>query len=158
MKVSDAEVRDKIRGDRRCRTCSECCFALAVKELEKPDKTHCKHCKTGSWKPCSIYEDRPDACREFECLWHAGFFTSNDRPDKIGVVFAGTVIDNDEPMMIVYETREHAVSTPRVKRIIDAVTKKFALSIVPFDSKKNRRVMFPRSKKKTFDKILGKLK
>lgn len=31
---------------------------------------------------CEIYEDRPRTCRDYTCLWLAGYGRQNDRPDK----------------------------------------------------------------------------
>lgn len=72
-----------------CGNCTLCCKVLAVPELEKPADVPCKHIGKG----CSIYEDRPQSCRDVECLW---LLTRNrvmnvtmpasTRPDRCGVV------------------------------------------------------------------------
>ena len=49
----------------RCGECGMCCQLLAIEALEKPGGPWCAHFKDG----CSIYEDRPDACRGFRCAW-----------------------------------------------------------------------------------------
>jgi hypothetical protein len=48
-----------------CGDCDLCCRLLAIEALEKPPGLLCSHFHGG----CSIYEDRPDACRGFHCLW-----------------------------------------------------------------------------------------
>jgi hypothetical protein len=75
-----------------CKGCTLCCTLLAVLELDKPADVPCKHITdTG----CAIYEDRPQSCRDVECLW---LLTRNrpreftvampaaTRPDRTGVV------------------------------------------------------------------------
>jgi hypothetical protein len=42
-----------------------CCKVFAVEELGKPMGVTCPHFSGG----CSIYADRPTACRSFECVW-----------------------------------------------------------------------------------------
>lgn len=42
-----------------------CCKVLAVDDLAKPAGTMCGHFRGG----CTIYADRPHACRTFECVW-----------------------------------------------------------------------------------------
>lgn len=42
-----------------------CCRLLTIEELEKPAGLLCDHYAGG----CAIYEDRPDACRGFRCIW-----------------------------------------------------------------------------------------
>lgn len=71
-----------------CGTCTACCTALAVKELEKPSGTACEH--ISPVKGCTIYKDRPKGCQEWSCLWLQGHFEGADRPDRIGVVMDTT--------------------------------------------------------------------
>lgn len=53
--------------DATCGSCTMCCKLMGVPELEKPPGEWCKHCdpKVG----CTIYDDRPESCKDFECLW-----------------------------------------------------------------------------------------
>lgn len=47
--------------------CNLCCKLIGVKPLQKPKYRMCAHaCKGGG---CQIYQDRPDECKVFECLW-----------------------------------------------------------------------------------------
>lgn len=69
---------------RSCGSCTACCGALAVRELEKRAHTPCLFCNEGAG--CRIYERRPDGCRQFCCEWLKGFGAEEDRPDKTGVV------------------------------------------------------------------------
>ena len=72
---------------RRCGECNECCTVLAVKELGKPADVPCPNLVTGNEAGCcGIYEDRPAACRKFECGWLVGNFHDDFRPDRIGIV------------------------------------------------------------------------
>ena len=50
-----------------CGPCTLCCKVLAVDELQKPMGAWCAHCAAG--KGCTIYAERPHACRTFECVW-----------------------------------------------------------------------------------------
>jgi hypothetical protein len=62
-----------------------CCTYLRIAtpdgdDWKKPWIT-CKHCLG---RKCSIYEDRPEPCRAFECLWLAdSFIPKKFRPDKV---------------------------------------------------------------------------
>jgi hypothetical protein len=49
-----------------CGPCTLCCKVLAVEALGKPVGTWCAH-RTAAG--CSIYAERPAACRSFECVW-----------------------------------------------------------------------------------------
>jgi hypothetical protein len=51
-----------------CGSCTLCCKVLRVNELAKPYGSWCPHCvRVGGG--CSIYDERPTSCREFECIW-----------------------------------------------------------------------------------------
>lgn len=52
---------------RECGTCTMCCEVLRIEALAKPELTACPHQQGG----CTIYSDRPRACREFFCGWRA---------------------------------------------------------------------------------------
>src|SRR5581483_1170710 len=59
-----------------CGTCTFCCRAMAVVELSKPVDQWCEF--TRAHKGCSIYDERPPSCRDFQCYWLAT--QSNDDP------------------------------------------------------------------------------
>lgn len=73
-----------------CGLCTLCCTVMKVAmEPPKPARTKCPHeCRSG----CSIYADRPEPCRVFECLWLASQTRMDEpmdralRPDHSGVV------------------------------------------------------------------------
>ena len=54
---------------RTCGSCSMCCKLPPVPELDKPENQWCRHCRPGKPVPCTIYQSRPDICREFFCQW-----------------------------------------------------------------------------------------
>jgi len=55
-------------GKRQCGSCSLCCKVLHIPELNKPVNQWCPHCRPGKGG-CSIYADRPDVCRVYQCGW-----------------------------------------------------------------------------------------
>ena len=50
-----------------CGSCIMCCTALEIPELKKPAGPACPNCILSGG--CTIYADRPQVCRDFECLW-----------------------------------------------------------------------------------------
>lgn len=88
---------------RQCGSCTQCCKAMTVGDLEpvKPMHTWCKHCDLG--KGCRIYPDRPTSCKVFECLWlqdTQNILGDDLRPDKTGCVIqplinGGTIVHCD---------------------------------------------------------------
>ena len=67
---------------------------MAITELEKPREKWCNHCAKGSG--CTIYDQRPQSCRDFECVWlqtqsKPGHKMAPElRPDRCHVVLATT--------------------------------------------------------------------
>jgi hypothetical protein len=58
---------------------------LGIKEIEKPERTACRHCETGAG--CGIYDDRPAVCREFYCGYLAlPFVAPRWYPPESGMV------------------------------------------------------------------------
>lgn len=51
----------------KCGDCSLCCKLLHVIELDKRAGTWCEHCDVGHG--CTIYQQRPQSCQDFECMW-----------------------------------------------------------------------------------------
>ena len=54
-------------NERTCGTCTMCCKVYRIPILNKQEGKWCAHCAIGSG--CRIYEDRPEQCRSFVCLW-----------------------------------------------------------------------------------------
>lgn len=88
------------RGDHRCGSCTLCCTVMRVDMAPaKPAYETCRHCTSAG---CGIYEQRPEPCRGFQCLWLASQMSealslpAALRPDRCGVAIdvnaAGTVM------------------------------------------------------------------
>ena len=72
--------------DRTCGSCTMCCRATGVPELNKPVNVWCSHCNIG--KGCAIYAIRPQSCRSFECRWLSDkTLPESLRPDRCKVIF-----------------------------------------------------------------------
>lgn len=79
---------------RNCGECIACCSYLKIPELDKKGLEHCRHLKlsdpvqegilqlSSGCNNCGIYDDRPEVCRKYSCLWLAGYGKDEDRPDK----------------------------------------------------------------------------
>lgn len=76
-----------------CGSCTLCCKVMGIDSdwLKKAPDTWCSKCDKK--KGCTVYDDRPEDCREFECLWLVSqrdpemeSFPLSLRPDKSKVV------------------------------------------------------------------------
>lgn len=78
----------------KCGSCTACCRVYSIPELSKPAGKWCQHCAIGNG--CKIYEQRPQMCVEYECLWlqsqqrPGAEMAEALRPDRCKVVFAFT--------------------------------------------------------------------
>jgi len=73
--------------ERSCGTCTMCCKLPAAPEpLNKPAGVWCQHCDKA--QGCRIYDERPQGCRDFMCLWKVmPDFPEDLRPDKCKVIW-----------------------------------------------------------------------
>ena len=73
------------RDTNDCGECTACCDVIGVQELGKPSYARCPHLNCN----CTIYETRPQGCRNYRCVWHHGLLGDRPdwRPDKLGLLF-----------------------------------------------------------------------
>jgi hypothetical protein len=98
-----------------------CCKVLEIDELDKPAGRLCANCVLGAG--CSIYAERPDVCRGYECLW----LTERDlplnlKPDRIGAVLMNDS-DSDEYQAVCDPSKPMAWRHPLVFKHLVAKAK-----------------------------------
>lgn len=83
-----SKILNVIGQNRSCGSCTACCEALAIQLPwgDKPQYKPCEKLKQGSNKACGVYDERPEVCVRFRCLWLEGLGDNKDRPDKSGLV------------------------------------------------------------------------
>ena len=106
---------------RTCGECTLCCKLMGVPELKKPSAKWCESCDQG--KGCTVYEERPNSCRNFQCFWLMDEnFPDDFRPDRIHALAAF----NDTPDSVVLHVdpaKPKALRSPAVRALIDALHK-----------------------------------
>jgi hypothetical protein len=69
---------------RDCDGCVTCCKVFPIPETGKPDYGLCANAGA---KGCSDYDNRPDVCREFFCMWrHDASLGDEWKPSVAGFV------------------------------------------------------------------------
>ncbi len=121
---------------RTCGACTECCTALIVDELKKPEWFKCLH--LGKYG-CRIYSKRPESCKVYYCMWMAGVGGRELRPDRLGIIFSGVTSPKLGPHILVHEIRPGAMEQAEVKKIISALTETQVVFAIGKDSM--RRVL-----------------
>lgn len=69
---------------RQCGECSLYCKLIEITEIGKPARQWCPDWNKD--KGCTIYNNRPEVCRDFSCLWLAGKLPDRLSPRKTRVV------------------------------------------------------------------------
>ena len=70
---------------RECGECTLCCILPPIPSMNSPAGEVCSACKNSK---CSIYKDRPQECKDFNCIWLLSPVLGEElRPDKCGTVF-----------------------------------------------------------------------
>jgi len=122
-------------GHRTCGSCTACCHSLVIEELDKPAFTECAHacgsscanaagCDADAEAGCDIYEDRPDSCRGFRCLWLDGHLGEDDRPDRLGVIFTTAFGDDIDVHPLLVEYKPGVASSKVIEDAVDRLTEK----------------------------------
>jgi len=85
--MGERNGKDYLVAGRECGSCTACCKTLKIDapELKKFAGVLCTHCTAGA--RCTIYETRPQVCRDFFCAWRAMAYLGDEwRPDRCGVL------------------------------------------------------------------------
>ena len=61
------DSRYAIVAGRSCGSCTLCCRLPEIDAFSKPANVPCSNCIHA--RGCAIYQDRPQLCRDFLCLW-----------------------------------------------------------------------------------------
>lgn len=112
-----------------CGSCSLCCKVMRINEpLDKPAGVWCQHCTPG--KGCGIYEQRPEPCQTFECLWLKSQSRANQaerlppelKPDRCHVVLSITQ-DGENLIVLADPNYPGAWRQPAVMKLVERITK-----------------------------------
>lgn len=77
-------------GPAGCGSCTLCCKVMRIEEIDKPRGEWCPTCDPRAG--CRAYEQRPESCRAFECVWlqsqsrPGSALPAELRPDRCRVV------------------------------------------------------------------------
>lgn len=117
---------------RSCGSCNMCCEVFRIEDLDKAQGVRCEHLRTGC-NGCTIYEQRPDQCRAFACLWVQGVGPASMRPDRSGVVLTSPV--DSVPMVHAHASSFEKVQT-KTRRVLDMFTERAVVILIAGDRRK----------------------
>jgi hypothetical protein len=105
--------------------------------VEVIDKPVCQTCPHQTDAGCAIYEDRPEPCRTFTCLWQAGdrkVLGDAERPDKIQAFFTWQPTPGGKPRVACHVLDPDVAYKGRVLSAIRKYIKKLGLVMVVCDT------------------------
>jgi hypothetical protein len=72
---------------------------------------------------CSIYKDRPEVCKQFECFWKQGVLGGEShRPDKLGIMFTASE-KNGIHVIHAWELKPDHIEDDKIQRILTEIGK-----------------------------------
>lgn len=116
---------------RACGDCAVCCKIPGIEDekLNKKPNTWCQYCDPKASRPCTIYENRPNTCQTFSCLWLTGeeYLKDDLRPDRSKMMF--TALDSPvgvlpQGTVVAWEVVPGAFDRPKNKRILEKLSSK----------------------------------
>ena len=120
--------------ERKCDGCTLCCTITRVPEINKAEYTSCPflHEKNSGCKGCSIYKDRPDSCRKYECAWLKGDMPDWMKPDECHLMIekipnAPVVLALPEPGY------ENNWRTPKIEEVLKKEYQEKGIAVVAID-------------------------
>lgn len=124
---------------RKCGDCSLCCVVLGVPEISKEAGCDCPNRKPG-WKACKVYDERPESCATFSCMWLDGHLSNADKPSNIGVVLQGDEHPEFGAIIVAHERSRGAAMQGRAGTLIQKLSRGVVVFVVPPDGG-NRRLV-----------------
>ena len=121
-------------GQRVCGPCNVCCTTMQVRALHKPAGMRCIHQIDSG---CGVYEHRPDACRDWYCMWvrdRGSVFTDDQRPDRLRLIFTAAPADavTGRQAINAHEVVRGGSGTPAGRAAITFLAQFARVQIVPY--------------------------
>jgi hypothetical protein len=146
---------DDVGTGRKCGSCQLCCKLVPVPPIQKPAGERCIKAKVGHG--CTIYADRPYACRTWSCRWLSDAKTAGmprpDRchyvidmtPDTIAITFpdTGETVRLDVLQVWVDPAFPNAHKAPELRAFMLLFAERFRAATIVRWSSNDAMVVFP---------------
>jgi Fe-S-cluster containining protein len=97
---------------------------MGIEELNKKPGEPCPHCTDNG---CAIYDERPEVCKGFNCVWRFDVFKDKKRilrPDILGVVLIHkSSIEGFSPAVQFNAPKASHFANPTVKLLANSLRK-----------------------------------
>jgi hypothetical protein len=125
---------------RDCGNCVSCCIWTEIKEINKPPLTPCHNLKEGAvegkiCQSCSVYKDRPGACKDYFCAWLMGYGEDEDQPNRSGILMDVQITAEHGPILFSRDMWQGASEMSMGKRAIERISEEMNLDVLIADEK-----------------------
>lgn len=125
-----------------CNGCGMCCYIPPIQKLNKEPSVWCEHYIQG--KGCNDYDNRPEECRNYRCL----YLDSQNLPDDIKPDNCGVIIEKYDDIFILVTEPYNFDSWKNVTDFIGQVCKKGYSIVITSYTDKRRLVITEQGKSK----------
>lgn len=94
---------------RECGDCLACCDGNLTGEVRGIPFGEGKPCSFLANKKCTIYSDRPEMCRNYQCAWSQFVLPLWMKPNKCGVMVSVEVDENGKQYLKAIELQKEIV-------------------------------------------------
>lgn len=92
---------------RPCGDCTVCCEGHLIGKAHSNYFGQGRKCVFLVKKECTVYQDRPDTCRKYQCAWSQRLVPDWMRPDQSGVMISVQVNSQGQQYLKAIEIREN---------------------------------------------------
>ncbi len=85
----------------QCGDCNACCSGSLLGDAYGHEFGNGIPCYFLTHQKCSIYEQRPSVCKDYQCAWSQGLFTKELKPNKSGILVSVERKDNHQYLKVV---------------------------------------------------------
>lgn len=86
---------------RECGECVACCSGTLLAKIHSNEMGAGKPCVFLVKSKCSIYEDRPQVCKDFQCAWLQGLMSDSMKPTMSNVMISVETKDKKQFLRVI---------------------------------------------------------
>lgn len=89
-----------------CGDCTACCDGFLIGNSHGNKFGNGKPCVFLVEKQCTIYNDRPKSCQNYQCAWTQGLFPDWMKPNQCGVMISVEINNDNKQFLRAIELKE----------------------------------------------------
>lgn len=91
---------------RECGDCAACCEGHLISNAHGNPFGNGRKCIFLVKQNCVIYNERPEVCRKYQCMWSQGIFPEWMKPNKTGIMISAEWKDGKQYLRAIEISRE----------------------------------------------------